>query len=136
MTTQQPENSAKSARGHLLASLNALASNDCAKTSRHLWFAAREAAVFAARQREWPANDDDDIKDAMRKLDTEHDGQMAIYAEFHTAEMFRDNADYGFLDKDEIIWFQPIVHEFVARMLDSYPAEKDERNVDDSGTRR
>ena len=119
MTAQKPRNPAKSAQSHLLASLKALASDDCAKTSRNLWLAAREAAVVAARQRKWPANDDNEIKDAMRKLDAEHDGQMAISAEFHTAEMFRDNADYGFLDKDEIIWFQPIVHEFVARML--YP---------------
>ena len=126
MNAQQTDKPSESARYHLLTSLNALASDDCAKTSRHLWLAAREAVAIAARQRNWPANADDEIRDAIRKLDAEHDGQANLVAEFHTAEMFRNNAEYGFLDKDEIVWFQPIVHEFLNRLLNLHPAGKAE----------
>ena len=136
MSATQPHYPPEVARKHLLASLNALASDDCAKCSQHLWLAARQAAAAVAKQRDWPADTDDDVKDAVRWLDTEHGDQFEILSEFHTAEMFRDNADYGFLDKDEIIWFQPIVHEFVARMLALHPVEKYKPDVDGAGTRR
>ena len=122
MNVQEPRSPNGSARGHLLASLSALASDDCAKTSRHLWLAAREATAVAARRRGWPADADDEIKDAIRRLDAEYGDEHKILLEFHTAEMFRDNADYGFLDKDEIIWFQPVVHELVDRLLTGHPA--------------
>ena len=126
MSANKPHHAIEAARNHLLTSLNALASDDCAKTSRHLWFAAREAVIAAALRRSWPVSTDEEIKDATRRLDAEYGDEQKIGLEFHTAEMFRDNAEHGFLDKDEIVWFQPIVHEFVDRLLNLHPAGKAE----------
>ena len=126
MSVNKSHQSAEVARNHLLTSLNGLASDDCAKTSRHLWFAAREAVIVAGLRRNWPVSTDEEIKDATRRLDAEYGHEQKIVLEFHTAEMFRDNADYCFLDKDEVVWFQPIVHEFVDRLLNLHPAGKTE----------
>ena len=136
MSANKPHYSTEVARNHLLTSLNALASDDCAKCSQHLWLAARQAAVVVAKRRDWPADTDHDVEDAIRRLDTEHGDQFEILSEFNTAEMFRNNADHGFLDKDEIIWFQPIVHEFVERMLALHPTEDGKLDADRTGTRR
>ena len=136
MNTAQSHYPTEAARKHLLASLNALASDDCAKCSQHLWLAARQAAAAVAKRRDWPADSDAEIKDAVRWLDTEHGDQFEILSEFHTAEMLRNNAQHGFLDKDEIIWFQPIVHEFVERMLALHPVEIDNPDAYGAGTRR
>lgn len=105
------------ARNHLLASLNALAADDCVKCSQHLWLAARQAAAVVAQRRGWPAASDAEIKAAMRRIDAENGKEPDAAADSHTAELFRDNANYDFLEKDEVIWFQPIVHGFVNRML-------------------
>ena len=136
MKSEEPISHAEAARDHLVTSLKELASDRDMGCSKYLWLAAREASIFAAQKQGWDVDTDDEIKDAVRWLDTEHGDQFEILSEFHTAEMFRNNADYGFLDKDEIIWFQPIVHEFVERMLALHTVEKDKLDADHNGTRR
>ncbi len=86
--------------------------------------AAWEAAAVVARQRGWPAGADAEIKDAMRRIDAENGKGLDVVAEFHTAELFRDNANHNFLEKDEVIWLQPVVHSFVSRMLAFCPPEE------------
>ena len=66
MNTAQSHYPGEAARKHLIASLNALASDDCAKCSQHLWLAARQAAAAVAKRRDWPADTDAEIKDAVR----------------------------------------------------------------------
>ena len=104
-------------RKHLQTAQEKLAVDDCSGASEQLWLAAHQAAVVVAQRRGWPAGADADIKEAMRRIDAENGKAPDVVAEFHTAEMFRDNANYNFLEKAEVIWFQPIVHGFVNRML-------------------
>lgn len=124
------------ARNHLVASLNALAADDCVKCSQHLWLAARQAAAVFAQRRGWPAGADAEIKAAMRRIDAENGKEPDAAADFHTAELFRDNANYDFLEKDEVIWFQPIVHGFVNRMLALNDWAHYNRPFDDDDTDR
>ena len=58
MNKEPPRNLSEKARNHLLASLNALASDDCAQCSQHPWLAARQAAAVVAQRRGWPAGAD------------------------------------------------------------------------------
>ena len=83
-----------------------LAANNCLISSEHLWLAARKAAVIALQRRNWPSDTDEEIDDAIQRIDLEYSDQMAVLAEFHAAKMFRENATYNFLDRGDIEFFQ------------------------------
>lgn len=102
---------------HLQTAQEKLAVDDCAGASEQLWLAGRAAAVTAVRRRNWPADTDAEIHAAMRRIDPEYGNQMLILAGYGGAEMFKENAIYGFLDKDDIIAFQVGLRHFIADML-------------------
>ena len=104
-------------RKHLQTAQEKLAVDDCSGASEQLWLAGRAAAVAAVRRRNWPADTDDEIHAAMRRIDPEYGDQMLILAGYGGAEMFKENAIYGFLDKDDIIAFQTGLRHFIDDML-------------------
>ena len=105
------------AKKHLALASSELAADNCLISSEHLWLAARKAAVIALQRRNWPFDSDEEIDDAIHRIDLEHGDQMAVLAEFHAAKMFHENATYNFLDRGDIEFFQEVVHDFVDRML-------------------
>ena len=126
MKSNEPINHAESARDHLVTSLKELASDRDKGCSKYLWLAARDASIFAAHQQGWEVETDGEIAAAIRCIDDAQGEAGNIQAQFDTAKMFRENATHGWMEKDDIIWFQPTVHRFVNRMLalDSPPASE------------
>lgn len=102
---------------HLKQAAVKLAIDDYAAGSNELWLAGRAAAVLAARHREWPADTDEDLYAAMKRIDREHGDERDIIAAYNGAEIYRDNAEYGFLEKDDVIAFQVGLHRYIDRML-------------------
>lgn len=121
MEEKQLPNTSDLAREYLVESLRQLGRDNDKGCSKHLWLAARQASLVAAQWHGWMADTDEAIDVAIRKIDHQHGEQAGILSQFHTAEMFRDNAEYGFLERDDILGFQPLVHRFVNRMLTLSP---------------
>lgn len=126
MKSYEPFNNAESARDHLVTSLKELASDRDKGCSKYLWLAAREASIFTAQQQGWEVDTDDAIAAAIRCIDEAQGEGGNIQAQFDTAKMFRENATHGWMEKEDVIWFQPTVHRFVNRMLalDSPPTSE------------
>ena len=126
MKSDKLSNHAEAARHHLVNSLKELASDRDKGCSKYLWLAAREASIVAAQQQGWKVDTDDEIASAIRCIDEAQGENGNIQAQFDTAKMFKENATYGWMEKDDVIWFQPIVHRFVNRMLalDSLPSSE------------
>ena len=124
MNAKQLTKLSDAAREHLIESLRELGRDNEKGCSKQLWLAARQASLVAAKRHGWTADTDEAIDAAIRRMDRQHGEQAGILGHFHTAEMFRDNAEYGFLEKDAILGFQPLVHSFVNRMLELCPPEK------------
>lgn len=102
---------------HLKRAAVKLAVDDYAAGSNELWLAGRAAAVIAARCRNWPSDTDDDLYAAMKRIDREYGDGRDIIAAYNGAEIYRDNAEYGFLEKDDVIAFQVGLHRYIDRML-------------------
>ena len=106
---------------HLQKADEMLIADDCAGASEHLWRAGRAAAVIAAHRRNWPTDSDDEIYAAMRRIDVECGDQMLILAGYGGAEMFQENARYGFLEKDDIAAFRVGLPHFIDHILTISP---------------
>lgn len=106
---------------HLQQADAKLTADDCTGASEHLWHAGRAAAAIAANRRNWPADSDDAIYAAMRRIDAECSNQMLILAGYGGAEMFQENALYGFLEKDDIAAFQVGLRHFIDHILTISP---------------
>lgn len=120
---------------HLQNADQKLTAGDCAGASEHLWRAGRAAAVIAAHRLNWPADSDDEIYAAMRHIDAECGDQMLILAGYGGAEMFKENASYGFLEKDDIAAFRVGLRHFIDHILTISLPHKDKRDADYNGTR-
>ena len=93
------------------------AADDYEGGSHQLWLAGRTAAVIATRRRNWPADTDADLHAAMKRMDREYGDQMAILSGFGAARMYQENAQYRFLEKDDVIAFQVGLHRYIDLML-------------------
>lgn len=114
---QQPATLSETANRHLRIAAAKLAVDDCRGASQELWLAGRKAAVCAARRRNWPADTDAQIQDAILKMDAEYGDGMLIAAGYSGARMFHHNAAHDFLEKDDIVAFQAGLRIFIDRML-------------------
>lgn len=130
MKSNEAISHADAARDHLVTSLRELASDHDQGCSKYLWLAAREASIFAAHKQGWDVDTDDEIAAAIRRIDEARGEAGNIEAQFDTAKMFRENATHGWMEKDDVIWFQPTVHRFVNQMLalDTPPRSKPDAN--------
>lgn len=102
---------------HLKMATERMAADDYEGCSHQLWLAARAAAVIATLRRNWPADTDEELRAAMKRLDREYDDQQAILAGFLGAQMYEENAKYRFLEKDDVIAFQVALHQYIDQML-------------------
>ena len=73
--------------------------------------------MYAARRRNWPADTDAQIQDAILKMDAEYGEQMLIAAGYSGTRMFHYNAEYDFLEKDDIVAFQAGLRIFIDLMM-------------------
>ena len=135
MNVKQLSPPSAAAKKHLEMAESELTADNCLISSEHLWLAARKAAVVALHRRNWPADSDEEIEAAIRLIDVEHGDQMVVLSEFHCAKMFHENATYRFLEKDDIEFFQSVVHDFVDRMLNLDPQSTSEQDADRAATR-
>ena len=110
---------------HLKQAAVKLAIDDYAAGSNELWLAGRAAAVIAARRWDWPAETDEDLYAAMKRIDREYGDGKDIIAAYNGAEIYRENAEYGFLEKDDVIAFQVGLHRYIDRMLDLCSSNED-----------
>ena len=114
---QQPATLSETANRHLRIAAVKLAVDDCRGASQELWLAGRQAAVCAALRRNWTADTDAQIQDAILKMDAEYGDGMLIAAGYSGARMFHHNAAHDFLEKDDIVAFQAGLRIFIDRML-------------------
>lgn len=117
MAAQHPLTLSETANRHLRIAAAKLAVDDCRGASRELWLAGRKAAVYAARRRNWPADTDAQIQDAILKMDAEYGEQVLIAAGYSGTRMFHYNAEYDFLEKDDIVAFQAGLRIFIDLMM-------------------
>ncbi len=117
MAAQHPLILSETANRHLRIAAAKLAVDDCRGASREMWLAGRKAAVYAARRRNWPADTDAQIQDAILKMDAEYGEQMLIAAGYSGTRMFHYNAEYDFLEKDDIVAFQAGLRIFIDLMM-------------------
>lgn len=117
MDAKQLTKLSDAAREHLIESLRELGRDNDKGCSKQLWLAARDASIFAAQKQGWDVDTDDEIAAAIQRIDEARGAAGNIQAQFDTAIMFKENATYGWMEKDDVIWFQPTVHRFVNRML-------------------
>ena len=120
---------------HLQAAEEKLAVNECSAASEQLWLAGRAAAAIAVRRRNWPADTDDEIHAAMQRIDPEYGDEMLILAGYGGAEMFHENAIYGFLEKEDIVASQVGLRRFIDRIMALDALVKDARDAEHTGTR-
>lgn len=117
MTAQHSRTLSEIANRHLQIAADMLAVDDCRGASRELWLAGRKAAVYAVRRRNWPADTDAQIQDAIIKMDAEYGEQMLIAAGYSGARMFHYNAEHDFLEKDDLVSFQAGLRIFIDCMM-------------------
>ena len=117
MTAQHHRTLSETANRHLRIADAKLAVDDCRGASHELWLAGRKAAVYAARRRNWTANTDAQIQDAILKMEAEYGEQMLIAAGYSGARMFHYNAEYDFLEKEDIVSFQAGLPIFIDLMI-------------------
>lgn len=84
--------------------------------SETLWRAAECAMVAVAEQRGWKHGSYKELFYAAKRL-SEEQKDSSFNNEFGIAEMFRENAIYGYLEDYEPDAFKSIVHRFVSRTL-------------------
>ena len=92
------------------------AAGDARQGSATLWRAAECAMTAVAKQRGW-AHDDNNALFAAAKRLAEEQGDRIILSEYLAAEIFRDNAQYGYLEDYEIEAFVPPTHDTIYHLL-------------------
>ena len=72
------------------------------KGSELMWKATKQAMTAVARQRNWPCDSDDDLREAARLLDKEYGDRLTLLTKFGLAETFQYNATADILKDFEI----------------------------------
>ena len=92
------------------------AAGDARQGSATLWRAAECAMTAVAKQRGWAHDDNKALLTAAKRLAEEQDN-ISVHTGFGAAEMFRDNAKYGYLEDYEIEAFVPPTHDTINHLL-------------------
>ena len=111
------ENHVETAHEFLDASDREFAAGDRLQASEKLWGAATHAVMAAAVQRNWNCRTHRALKNAVESLAAESDDD-ALRAGFLAAEKFHKNFYHDEMEDFEIEADRPVVHRFVARMLE------------------
>ena len=105
------------AQDFLAAADRELAAGEVLQGSEKLWGAASHAIMAVAQQRGWPFGSHRALKLAADRLAAEHD-DPALRSGFVAAQQFHANFHHDFMEHDDLERTRPVVHDFVARVLD------------------
>ena len=105
------------AQDFLAAADRELAAGEVLQGSEKLWGAASHAIMAVAQQRGWPFGSHRMLKLAADRLAAEHD-DPALRSGFVAAQQFHANFYHDFMEHDDLERTRPVVHDFVARVLD------------------
>ena len=111
------QNHVETAHEFLNASDREFAVGDRLQGSEKLWGAASHAVMAVAQERNWEHRTHRALKNAVQRL-TSETGDYALHAGFLAAEKFHKNFYHDEMEDFEIEVDRPIVHLFVARMLE------------------
>ena len=114
------QNHAVTALEFLEASDREFAAGDHLQASEKLWGAATHAVMAVAKQREWPDRSHRSLKNAVARIVAET-GDDGYAAGFLAAEKFHKNFYHDEMEDFEIEHDRPLVHRFVARVLNLLP---------------
>ena len=105
------------AQDFLAAADRELAAGEVLQGSEKLWGAASHAIMAVAQQRDWPFGSHRMLKLAADRLAEEND-DPALRSGFLAAQQFHANFYHDFMEHDDLERARPVVHDFVARVLD------------------
>ena len=104
-------------QAHLDAADRHFAAGEELPGSAELWQASFCALRLAASRRGWPCETMDDCYAVINRLAEESDDPCLMRASLGAPELFYYNAEYDFLESDEIPWFGRQIPKFIARLL-------------------
>ncbi len=85
--------------------------------SRRIWEEVEQAVAAVAARRGWPHENFEDLDQAVRHLDEENPNPYrSFWTGFHASLLFRDNAQYDFMEMSEVKATQPRAEKFVKRL--------------------
>ena len=111
------EQHTQTARDFLIAADREFAAGDLVQGSEKLWGAAAHAVMAIAQQRGWQHRSHRSLKNAVLRLAEENNDPL-IASDFLAAEKFHRNFYHDDMEDYERDADRPIVHRFVARVLD------------------
>ncbi len=92
------------------------ADGDDLQGSEKLWGAAAHALMSVAQEKGWPYKSHPSLRDAAKRL-SEELNDTAILSGFGVAESFHRNFYHRYMEESEWHLYQPVVQDFVARVL-------------------
>ena len=104
-------------QAHLDAADRHFADGEELPGSAELWQASFCALRLVASRRGWPCETMDDCYAVINRLAEESDDPYLIRGSLGAPELFYHNAEYDFLESDEIPWFGRQIPKFIARLL-------------------
>lgn len=108
--------STQTAQELLAKSDRQFAAGELREGSETLWRAAELAMTAVAERRGWKHGNYKELFYAAKRL-SEEQGDMSYFRQFGIAEMFHENAIYGYLEEYEPDMIKPTVHRFVNQVL-------------------
>lgn len=108
---------AQTARDFLAASDREFAAGDILQASEKLWGAAAHAITAAAKQRGLNHGTHRTMINAARRIADERDDER-LRSGILAAQHFHSNFYNGTMEDDDIAYDRPLVHRFVALMLE------------------
>ena len=115
-TNMQTRDHLRTAREFLTAADREFEAGDHLQASEKLWGAASHALIAVAQQRNLPHGSHRALKKAAQLL-ADETGDVALLGGFATAEKFRANFHYDFMEDFELDADRPTVNNFVERLL-------------------
>ena len=117
MPTKEYVKTAQKARQLLLDANAAFADGaDCRPAGEKLWQAAAHAITAVAQQRGWPCGSAEARYAAVNRLAAELDDEL-LSSCYAAVKMFRDNAEFGFMEDFQLQSSGPRARYFIERML-------------------
>ena len=111
---QSPREHARTAEALLLSAETEFAAGEVAAGSGRLWEATVHAVTAVARERGWPCAGHADVKAAADRFAAD---DASVAAGFFAAQQFHANANYHFMEPDDIARGFPLVQDFVHHIL-------------------
>ena len=117
MPTKEHVKTARKARQFLLDAYAEFADgDDCRPACEKLWQAAAHAIAAVAQQRGWPHGGAEARYAAVNRLAEELDDEL-LSSCYSAVKMFRDNAEFGFMEDFQLQSSRARARYFIERML-------------------